>query len=1049
MQRKSLNTDLMMDFKNPIRTIMIILINLTVWSYSILAQDGGFTVSGKVLESGSALPIAQAVISVASSGEFTNSDTVGAFALNLPSKSESILVSFPGYYSTEIYINGQDEITVFIVPFTQRSDDEIYSSPHGTDKVRNGTNAMTHLIKQEFVRSAASSFEQTITGKIPGLYVLEHSGMPGHSSWVNMRGITSIFGRNEPLMYVDGMIHEINFPGNALIEGHVLNPMDIVDVEDISDITALKAGEGHLGSAGSNGLLYVNTEQNEVTSASIILKMYGGITLPPSQQDVLGPEQFRTYFHDQLTGEGYSDAEINQMYPWLNGGVSSPEYYRYNNNTDWQKELFRPSALQKYYIYIKGGDDIATYNISSGYLMHGAAYDKWRYSRYNLRLNGNVNITNKLSVIPNTKLALTDTRLANMGPTVAHNPVVASLQKSPLMAPNERSAADGTVLFPYDDVGAFNISNPAVLIDEGMGTHRNFQLLASVKVKYEITPKLLVSNLIGTSVNNDRANIFIPDVGVVQLDSARNSPQDMVTEFRSTQNHTTVEYKTSFRKNHNIWAIGGIRFMHNTYKNNLGIDLNTPSDDFRSLGQGVDEYLRSNGGQLDELKWISYYGDISYSFRDKYYLRASLSYDGSSVFNDKNRYNFYPSVFAAWRIGSEEFIKGSSILNDLKLRASFSQTGNMYNSIYSFSKMTYTGRRYNDIGVVVRDYNPNKELEAERKSTIDAGLDIVFGKKAYNVHLDYYYSFVNNLIINQSLPYNYGFTDYYDNGGALAATGIELGADGRLYMGKAMLALSATFTYQKSKITKLDFLNPETDFLTREVIGAEYIASVDNPVNAFYGYKTDGIYNSDGEANGILGPAGRVMGAGDVQFVDTDNNNIIDDKDKQIIGDPNPDFFGSLSAVFTIGRFDISALFTYSVGNDMYNYVRYQTTSMVDYANQSTEVVDRWQPGSSGAELPRATINDPKGNNVFSDRWIEDASYVRLKQFTVSYTSPRLFKLNKEITLYLTGTNLLTFTGYSGYSPETMYLNDPYYLGIDYGKLPQTPSVIFGIQLSL
>lgn len=1040
----------MINHIHSVRFFIFILIGFTVCSNLLFAQNEGYTISGKVLESGSGIPVKQAVLSVASTGEFTNSDDDGIFSLVLPTSKERILINFPGYYNSEVYLSSQQEIVIYLVPVTQRSADEIFSSPHGTEKVKHGTNAMTHLIKPEFERSAASSFEQTLNGKIPGLYLVEHSGMPGHSSWVNMRGISSIFGRNEPLVYIDGMIHEINYPRNALIEGHILNPMDVMDVEDISDITALKAGEGHLGSAGSNGLLYINTEQNEITSASIILKMYGGIALPPTKQDVLGTDEFRTYFHNQLTGQGYTDAEINQMYPWLYGGSNVPEYYRYRNNTDWQKELFRPSALQKYYIYIKGGDDIATYNISSGYLMHGTAYDKWRYSRYNLRLNGNVNITNKLSVIPNTKLALSDTRLSNMGPTVEHNPVISSLQKSPLMAPKERSAADGTELFFYDDVGAFNISNPAVLIDEAMGSHRNFQLLASVKVKYKITPKLSVANLIGTSVNNDRANIFIPDVGVVQIDSARNSPQDMVTEFRSTQNHTTIEYKTTFRDNHNLGMFAGVRYMHNTYKNNQAIDLNTPSDDFRSLGKGSEyDYLRSNGGQLDELIWISYYGDINYSFRDKYYLRASLSYDGSSVFNDKNRYNFYPSVFAAWRIGSEKFLKGSSVLNDMKIRASFSQTGNMFNSMYSFSKMTYTGRRYNEIGVVVRDYNPNEDLEAERKTTIDAGIDLTMGNKAYNIHIDYYYSMVNNLIINQSLPYNFGFTDYFDNGGALSATGIELGADGRLYISKSMLALNATFTYQKNKITKLNFLNPETNFLIREVPGAEYIASVDNPVNAFFGYKTDGVYNSDAEANGILGPSGRVMEAGDVKFVDTDNNNIIDDNDKQIIGDPNPDFFGSLSAALSIGRFDISALFTYCIGNDMYNYVRYKTTSMDDYANQNIDVLDRWKSGSSNASLPIATIDDPKGNNVFSDRWIEDASYVRLRQLTVSYTSPKLFSLDREVILYLTGTNLFTLTKYTGYSPETMYLNDPYYLGIDYGKLPQTPSVIFGIQLSL
>lgn len=1032
-----------------LKNLFLLLLGLNLCFQSVIAQEGGKTVTGQVLESGSGLAIQQAVLSVVSSGEFTNSDEDGKFSISVPSQREILLVSYPGYHTTEFYISGQDEISIFLVPDHLKSSDDIISNALGTEKARNAMNATSHLLKSEFERTAASSFDQTISGRIPGLQIIEHSGMPGHSSWVNLRGISSIFGRNEPLMYIDGMIHEINYPNNYIIEGYTLNPMDIVDVDDLVDITAIKAGEGHLGSAGSNGILYVNTEQKEITSATILLKMYGGIALPPTHQEVLDPAQFRTYFHSQLSSEGYSDSEINEMYPWLYGGSNVPEYYRYNNNTDWQKELFRPAALQKYYIYLKGGDDIATYNISSGYLHHGASYDKWKYSRYNLRLNGKVNITKRLSVIPNTKLSLSDNTLTNMGPTTERNPVVSTLQKSPLMAPNERSEADGTLLFPYDDVGVFNISNPAVLIDEAMGSNRNFQLLASVKLNYALTPKLSVSHMIGTSVNNDRANIFIPNNGVVQIDIAENSPQDMVTEFRSIQNHTSIVYNTTFATYHNFNTNAGIRLMNNTYKNNLGIDLNTPSDDFRSLGKGVDENFRSNGGQLSELKWVSYYGDFNYSYRDKYYLRASISYDASSVFNDKNRYNFYPSVFAAWRPSSEEFLIGSSWINDLKLRASYSQTGNMYNSIYDFSKMTYTGRRYNDLGVVIRDYNPNEDLEAERKSTVNAGIDLSFGKRAYNMHIDYYWSTVNNLIINQSLPYNFGFIDYYDNGGALAMNGIELGADGRFYFGEVILDLDAAFTYQSSKIKKLDFLNPDTKFLTREVIGAEYIATIDNPVNAFYGYKTNGVYSSDAEANGIIGPNGWEMGAGDVRFVDTDNNNVIDDNDKQIIGDPNPDFFGSLKAVLTIKRFDILALFTYCIGNDMYNYVRYKTTAMENFANQNTDVLERWQPGMGNTELPKATLGDPHGNNVFSDRWIEDASYLRLRQITLNYTAPKLFSLDREVTLYISGTNLFTLTKYTGYSPETMYLNDPYYMGIDYGKLPITRSIIIGIQLSL
>ncbi len=1035
---------------HPVRILLLICLSLMVSLSGIKAQETGFTVSGKILESASGLPVQQAILSIASTGEFTSTDTAGVFSMKVPSQNELIIVNYPGYHSTEAYTNGQDQIVIYLTALEHFSDDEDYKATLGVEPLRDATNAVSMLTRSDFQLSAASSSEQTFVGKIPGLHIVEHSGMPGHSSWMNIRGISSIFGRNEPVVFMDDMIHEINYPNNVIIEGHRLNPMDIIDFEDIVDVTVIKAGEGHMGSAGSNGLIQINTEQKEGTSASIILKLAGGVAFQPKHQSVLNPDQFRSYWHGLLNGEGYSDSEINSMYPWLSGGTGVDEYYRYNNNTDWQKEQFQSAGLQKYYIFLRGGDDIATYNISSGYIASNTSFNNWKYSRYNLRLNGVVNITKKLSVIPDTKLSLSDNKLSNMGPTSEHNPVVSGLQKSPLMTAHERSEADGTTLFPYDDVGAFNISNPAVLIDKAMGSTRNFQLLASVKLKYAITPKLSIATLIGTSVNNDRTNIFIPDIGVVQLDSARNSPQDMVTEFRSTQSLTNVVYKTAFNTHHFFSVDGGLRVMMNSYKNNQGIDLNTPSDDFRSLGSGSGyEYLRSNGGQLNELKWTSYYGNFGYNYRKKYYLRASLSYDGSSVFNDQNRYNFYPSVFGAWRISSERFLSGSSWLNDMKLRASYSQTGNMFNSIYTFSKMTYTGRRYNQIGTTVRDYNPNEELEVERKSTINAGLDLAFGKKAYGIHIDYYYSTVGNLIINQSLPYNYGFTDYFDNGGALSQTGIELGADGRIYIGKSILALDATVTWQTNTVTKMDFINPETSFLTREVIGAEYIASIDNPVNAFYGYKTAGVYNSDAEANGIIGPNGREMGAGDIIFVDTDGNNVINDEDKQIIGNPNPDFYGALSAVLTIKRFEITALFTYSVGNDMYNFVRYKTTSMLDYANQDTDVLNRWSSSMTNAELPKATVNDPNGNSVFSDRWIEDASYLRVKELRVSYTSPKLFSLEKEVILYVTGTNLFTFTKYTGYSPETMYLNDPYYMGIDYGKLPQTPSIIFGIQLSL
>ncbi len=1045
-QQKS---DFMAIHKKIAGMLIILICSVLSGSYSVMAQDEGTILTGKTLESGTGIPVPQAIVSVASTSESTNSDSLGNFSIKVPSGMEKIVVNYPGYTTIEVYTYGKSDITIYMTPKEYNSDDKMYTTVFGVEKLKDATNAVTLLSKSAFQETSASSVDQNLNGRIPGMYMVENSGMPGDNTWMNLRGISSIFARNEPLVIVDGMIHEISYPNHTIIEGNLLNPMDVLDVDDMVDVSVMKTGEGQFGSMGSNGYVYFNTEQNRVTSSSIIVKMYGGVTMPYEKTDVLDRDQFKSYFVDLLKGQGYTPDQFNTMYPWLNGGPASTDYYKYNSNTDWQKETVNPSSLQKYYVFLKGGDDIATYNISSGYLRQEAPYSNWRYSRYNLRLNGKVNITNRLSIVPNTKLSLADRNISNLGPTTVWNPYLSTLLKSPMMGAHERSAADGTVLYPYDDVGVFNQSNPAVLVDKGMGMIRNFQLLTSVKVAYKINSNWSISHLIGTSVNNDRVNLFIPDVGVVQIDSAKNSPKDMVTEFRSLQNHTTITYNNKFGNGHNLIVNGGLRQMHNTYKNNWAADLNTPSDDFRSLGQGTEyHYLRTNGGELSEIAWLSLFADANYNYYDKYYLRASLSYDGTSVINKNNRYNFYPSIFGAWRLTNEDFMK-SSWLNDFKLSAGYSNTGNMFSSAYEMSKPTYTGRRYNNIGVVVRDYNANQDLKIERKTTINGGFDMSFYKKAVNVHLDYFMATVNNLMINQSLPYNFGFTDYIDNGGKLGINGVELGADGRFGIGKATLTLDASVTYQGSKVKSLDFINPETESIITQINGMEYIAKVGTPLNAFWGYKTLGIYNTDAEAAGMIGPNGRQMGAGDVIFEDVDGNKIINDKDKQIIGNPNPNIFGSLTAGLKIDRFEFSTILGFVVGNDMYNYVRYQTTAMDSYANQSTDVLDRWQPGSTGATLPKATIGDPNGNNVFSDRWIEDGSFVKVRHLTASYTIPEIYGLKKEIKFYITGSNLFTFSKYKGVDPETMYMNDTYYMGTDFGKIPISRSVIIGIQLSL
>ena len=1025
----------------------------------VWAQNSGVNIKGIVLESGTGRPLKQVSISVASTGTSSETDETGAFTILAPNKQAELLINFPGYNKRNIYLNGRDFVNISLVSTDFNSFDNSYNDPMGSKLLKNASFSVSALKADNLKFTSATSFDQALQGRVSGLSVREQSGMPGHKTFMNIRGVTSLYGKSEPLLFIDGMIHDYTYSTNSLMEGYSANPMDVVDIEDISDITVVKDVPAYLGAAGSNGVININTEQKSETSTVIKMSAYEGMSIVPQSLDVMDAPQFKNYFNQLLTDQGLNSAAIDNKYPWLNGDQSANEYYRYNNNTDWQKQSFKPSTLSKYHFFLKGGDDIATYNISTGYLKQQGLYDQSSYSRFNLRINGKINISDKFSIAPNAKLSLADTKIPNMGYSTRKNPLIASLLMPPTTGAYARDNTSGSELNYLDDMTAFNVSNPASILKSSMGTSRNYHFLTSVTAQYKFNNHFMLSNLVGLNFNNARESIFIPHLGIVKVDSAANSPGDFVNEFRSSQDHLTMAFNTKSASGHSLALQGGMRYMKNIYKYNREIDLNTPSDDFKSLGNGSKYgYLKSSTGDNRNLVWVSYFGSMNYNFRDKYLVDANVSYDGNSAVNKTNRYNYYPSVAAAWRASSESFLSSAKWLDDLKFRGSWSTTGNMFSSVYDFSKLYYTSQRLGSLGVISRVSIPNDKLELEKKMTVNAGVDLSLFKQTVNLHADYYQSKVDNLIIQQVLPSTFGFTNYFDNGGKLESKGLEISGDLRFHVGSLVWTLGGSVTQQKTEIKSLKFLDPTTTSVITPILGseninAEYITSVGNTVNAFYGYKTNGIFNDATEAGKVIGPNRVPMTAGDIRYVDTNNDGVIDGKDKMIIGNPNPDFFGGFNSTLRFRNLELAAYFSYSVGNQIFNYVRYKAESMDTYGNQLVSVINRWRPGAdtdnSGATLPRTSFGDPTGNTAFSDRWIEDGSYVRLKQLTLNYTLPPVANLYKGITIYVTGTNLLTFTKYKGYDPDFLYSNNPFYMGVDYGKMPQPKSFIVGLKLDL
>lgn len=1005
----------------------------------VAAQTDSVNISGTVIESGTENPLQMVSVSDAQSGISTSTNDKGKFTIRLSDANTRLIFNLPGYTKRSLYLHGKTSIQLYLVPEAYNSHDRQIVTPIESQELKNTVYPMQALTTRDLEMSTNVSFDQGLQGKISGLYVQQQSGMPGQRTYMNIRGGSSVLASNEPVIFIDGMLHNYDYARNGILEGFNLNPLDIVDDEDIIDVTVVKDGLSYLGSVGSNGLINLSSEQEAEASTRIKFSAYGGIASSPESLDVLKSDGFNSYFNQVLASQGYASDGINSMYPWLNGNPSSRGYYKYNNNTDWQKEIFKPSVLQKYHFFLKGGDDIATYNISTGYIQQDGIYENTGYNRFNLRINGKINITNHFSVKPNVKISLANSRTPNHGYSHFKNPMLSALLKPSIMQTNARDAVTGTVLPYLDDVGnVFPVSNPVALTQNAVGKNVNYIFVSSLKATYEFNTKLSISTLIGTDFNNAHEDIFLPNIGLTQVDSAKNSPQYFINEFQSVQSHTMVTFKNSTGNGQSYSVNAGLRYMRNNYKYNYAIDLNTASDEISSLGKGGKyTYLREVGGDERGLVWLSYFATFAYNFRDKFYVDANLSYDGSSALNGKQRYNVYPSLSAAWRP-----------MENFKFRGSYSVTGNMFSSVYDHSRNYYVTRRLNSTGLLVREAIPNPDMEIERKNTVNLGTDFSFFKQQLNLHVDAYQSNINNLLMQQKLPFYYGYPEYYDNGGQMQISGIDVSLDTRLNLGPVVWTLGVTATEAVTEMKALNFIDPEADKIVTDFYGGQMVTSVGNSRNSFYGYQTQGIFDTDAEAAAVTGPNGIPMQAGDIMYYDADGNNRIDEADKTIIGDPNPDIFGGLFTAFKINKLQISAQLNYAVGNDAFNYVRYLTESMYGYSNQSTAVADRWTgPGTSNA-MPRISIGDPTGNTVFSDRWIEDASFLRIKQLTVSYDLPTVFGY-RGLSVYATATNLFTLTGYSGYDPEFQYANDPFSMGLDYGQMPQTRKFIVGLKLDL
>jgi len=1027
---------------------------------ALCAQAGGdkFKVEGNVMNAATKKPIRGVSIKYKEIAA-SITDSAGNFSINLPVKSGLLLLESDGYQAKEVPVSGSAKLKIVMYDENFSSPSEEAVLPTATFTKTVTPYAATGININDGWNRYGETPDAYLQGKVAGLNVIRRSGTSNIGAALFLRGINSLYATNQPLIIVDGVIFDNSSVGGSIISNNYNNPLSTIDVRDIDNISVLKDASFLYGTKGGNGAIIISTIRAKELGTKIDFAVNGGFNAMPKNLPVMNAADYRTYLSEILKTKGMSDADI-QNQPYMNDDPANPAYYAYHNQTNWQDKVMRNAYTKNVYLKVTGGDNIARYAISLGFLNNGGLTKNTDISKYNMRFNGDLNLSRRMTATTNLAFTFADQELRDQGSASKTNPLFLALVKAPFLRTNEVSASgvESPILADRDTL---NISNPVAITQLGQAFNKAYRFFGSIGFNYTLTKKITLSSTIGITYSKVRENFFVPRKGVT-TDTLFNAIAysrlgTQVTSLFSLYNDTRLTYSAIFKKQHSLTARLGARYMYAKTEQDYGLGYNSAIDELVSVGNGVNG-LRKIGGEIGQSKWMSTYLNVDYGYADKYFLSANLTADASSRFGKNassgvkigsNVFSLLPSVAASWLISSEKMLAGSKI-DLLKLRASYGIAGNDDIGNYT-AKQTYVSQNLLGMQGLVRAGIANDQLQWEAVKKLNVGLDLAVLKERLQLSFDFYSNKTDKLIVYEQAPTASGFDYVVSNSGGLKTTGLEASLLYRI-LNKKNYSWDAGINIgkYKSSVTRL----PDDKIITN-FAGATYITKVGSGPNEFYGHQANGVYVTDAvaasEGLSIRNADGSLTAfkGGDIRFADLNSDKIIDDNDKMILGNPNPDFYGSFYNRVSYKRFSLNALFTFSVGNDVYNYTRAQLEGMSNAYNQTDAVRNRWRTNGQVTDVPKATWGDPMGNSRFSNRWIEDGSYLRLRTVTLTYDIRIRSKFFKNASVYASGNNLVTFTKYRGYDPEFSPTESIFGQGVDNTLEPQVRSVQIGFRVGL
>jgi TonB-linked SusC/RagA family outer membrane protein len=985
-------------------------------------------------------------------------DSNGHFSLKVPSTKVSILLTGEGFQTKEVPLKGRNTVFVDLYEDSYTSLFDAANLPEGQVPLNHSAYPVTSIQTGGAWNSISETPSSYLQGRVAGLNAIRRSGTPNIGATLLLRGISTLYANNRPLIIVDGVIFDNNDFGGSIIYNHYTDPLSTIDVRDIDNITVLKDGSSLYGTKGANGVILITTARSKELGTKIDFAMYGGMNFTPSQIPMMDATQYRTYLSDMLKSGGMSNVQI-QAQPYMNDDPNSPSYYDYHNNTNWQDAIFEKTYTRNIYLKVTGGDNIAKYGLSLGYMDNGGVTKATDLLRYNMRFNGDLNLSKRMTATTNLSLTLNEQNLRDQGASPKTNPIFVSLVKSPLLRAHEVS--DKGVESPLlSDLDTFNIGNPVVLTDQAQGVNKNYRFLGSIGFNYQLSKELTLSNTLGITNDKVRENFFIPRKGVT-TDTLTNAIAysrlgSQVKSLFSFFDDARATYNKRFNGLHELTTRLGFMYLFNRTERDFGLGYNSAIDELVSVGNGQNA-LREIGGAFGEEKWVNTYLNADYNYSGKYFASFNIAADASSRFGKNvpdalningNKFAVLPSLGLAWLVSAENFMSGLNI-DVLKLRASYGLAGNDDIGNYT-SRVLYEPQNLLGVQGLVRAGFGNDQLQWERVKKWTGGMDVSIFKERLSFSLDYYYNETSKMIVYEPTSTIFGFDYAITNSGKMETYGADLSVMGRLLNKKNFnWDLGFTIGRYDSKIKGLP-----SAFIS-SFSGASYLTAMNQVPNVFYGYVANGVFASDAEAVSrglsIRKPDGSLtpFKGGDVQFSDLNNDKVIDENDRTVIGNPNPDYFGSITTKATYKNLSLEALFTFVQGNDVYNYTLNRLEQMSDYSNQTQAVINRWRDNGQVANTPKSTWGDPMGNSRFSNRWIEDGSYLRLRSVGASYNVPMKPGFFKYLVVYGNGNNLLTFTKYKGFDPEFNPSESIYGRGVDNTLEPIVKSVVLGVRVGL